>query len=371
MNSNQFRIRLASPEMADEELEAVRTVLLSGRLVKGPFCRALEEALQRITSRRYAVAVSSGSMALLAAMKGMGIGPGHTVAVPALTFPAPAFIAAFLGATVRAVDVDPETFNVSRRTLLEGLDGSVDLVVAIDQFGLPVPVPDIQEALASYGIPVLVDAACSIGAALDGAPAGSLGMAATLSFHPRKVITTGEGGAVLTDDEGLAGEVRRWVDQGVENGTFKTIGLNLRLGELNCAIGVKQLERLEAFVERRRRLAKRYAALPLRFQTPGKGASSNYQTLAAMLPSGAVPADRDDLVRHLREGGIEATIASYCLGTVPGIRRALMLDDATTPVAREIHELGIALPLHPGLTEREVDEVIEVVHNWLKKKGLA
>lgn len=371
MNIRALRVKLADPNIGPEEQEMVREVLLSGQLVKGPHGLALEAGLAEVTHRRFAVAVSSGSMALLAAMKAMGIGPSDTVMVPALTFPAPAFIASFLGAKVRLADVDRDTLNLSVDTMNNAFDESVSLVVAIDQFGVPAPTPALEQALASRGVPVLVDAACSIGASLAGAPAGSFGAASTLSFHPRKVITSGEGGAVLTDDETLAREVRRWVDQGVEGGTFVSTGLNLRLGEMNCAIGRAQLARLDAIVARRQQLAERYRELPLRFQSAGDEAVANHQTLVAVLPSEARPADRTALIAHLREQGIEATIASYCLSEVPGIRAALHLENADMPVSREVHDLGMALPLHPGLTDGDVDEVVRVMHNWLKQRGWA
>jgi perosamine synthetase len=369
MNSNAFHIKLADPNLGEAEMRAVRSVLASGRLVKGPRCGELESRLCDITSRRHAIAVSSGSMALLAAMKVLGIGPGATVLVPALTFPAPAFVAAFLGATVRAVDVDPGSFNLSAETVMPHLAGGVDLVVAVDQFGVPALAPGLMALLEPLGIPLLVDAACSLGASLEGAPAGGFGTVSTVSFHPRKVVTTGEGGVVLTDDDALAAGVRRWADQGVENGTFAGIGLNLRLGEINCAIGLVQLERLRDIVRKRRELAMRYHSLPLQFQEATAGIKSNYQTLVSLLPEAADAADRDELIACLRQGGIEATIASFCLGAVPGIRDALNIDSADTPVACTIHDRGLAFPLHPGLEAREIDEVVDAVNTWLGEKG--
>ncbi len=368
MGSRSIRIKLADPNIEETELAAVNEVLRSGTLVRGERCAELEEALRRLTGRRHAIAVSSGSMSLLAAMKGLGIGPGTTVVVPALTFPAPAFAASFLGAAVRAADVDPSTFNVSASTVAAAIDRDTSLVVAIDQFGLPAPVRDIEKVLAPANIPLLVDAACSMGATYEEEPAGAFGRMAVFSFHPRKVITTGEGGAVLTDDGALARNIRLLVDQGMEGGEFRGIGLNLRLGEINAAIGIAQLSRIENLVAKRRRLAERYRQLPLRFQEASPGAVSAHQTLVAVLPDGYSKDDRAALLTRLAEGGIEAGVASYCLGAVPTIAEALDLDVQMTPNALEIHEKGVALPLHPGLRLADVDEVMNVVHDWLHQR---
>ena len=369
MRCDTIRIKLADPNLESSELEAACDVLKSGWLVKGRKCRALEKALKELTGRRQAIAVSSGSMALFAAMKALDIGPGATVMVPALTFPAPAFVAAFLGATVRVTDVDPFTFNISEQTLSQCMDPSVSLVVAIDQFGMPAPVKEIENMLAERGVPVLVDAACSIGASLDQVPTGSTGQVSTFSFHPRKVVTTGEGGAVLTDDEHIARKVRQLADQGMEGGKFSSIGLNLRLGEVNAAIGLEQLKRLDEVVEKRRALADRYRALPLRLQKAPENAKSNYQTLVAMLPRDCTSETREAFIAHLLGHGIEAQIASYCLGATPGISEVLDIDATHTPNAMAVHERGVALPLHPGLTLRDVDEVVEVVHDWFNQRG--
>lgn len=368
MGRRSRRIKLADPNVEKPEMAAVDEVLRSGTLVRGAEIRRFEAALQRLTGRRNAVAVSSGSMALLAAMNCLGAGPGSTVVVPALTFPAPAFVASFLGATVRTADVDPVTFNVSAATLASTIDVDTTLVVAIDQFGLPAPVEEIETVLTPARIPLLVDAACSLGATYKDAPAGSFGTMAVFSFHPRKIVTTGEGGAVLTDDDTLARKIRLLADQGMLGGEFHGIGLNLRLGEINAAIGTEQLNRLDEILKMRRLLAERYRQLPLQFQEAYPGAVSAHQTLTALLPDGYTAKDRNALLTHLAERGIEAGVASCCLGAVPAIAEALKLDARRTPNALAIHERGVALPLHPGLRLADVDEVLNVVHDWLNQR---
>jgi len=365
-----FRIKLDDPGIAKSDERAAAEVLRSGRLVCGPRVAALEARLAELTGRGHAVCVSSGTAALYLALQGMGVGPGSIVVVPALTFPAPAVAAAILGAEVRLCDVDPQTLNLSAATLEPVFDDRVGLVVAIDQFGNPAPVPELETLLSPRRIPVLVDAACSLGSTLDGTPCGALGLAATLSFHPRKVITTGEGGAVLTDDSELAAHVRRARNIGMEGREFKSLGLNLRPSEIGAAIGVSQLERLDQTLERRRALVARYlAALPLLFQETLPGAGTNRQTVAARLPDGLDGSVRDELIADMASAGVEIGIPSYCVGALDWLAERLGACAESTPVALDAHRRGVALPLHAGLGEREVDEVIDLVGGWLATRG--
>ncbi|MCP4678245.1 MAG: DegT/DnrJ/EryC1/StrS family aminotransferase [Deltaproteobacteria bacterium] len=368
--AKEIKIKLDDPGITRTDLDAAVDAIESSWLVNGPRARELESELQKITGRSHAIATSSGTTALLAAMRALGVGHGSTVIVPAFTFPAPAAVAAFLGAEVRVCDVDPATFCVSPATIEPHLDSDVSLVVAIDQFGMPAPVPDLEELLEPRGVPVLVDAACSIGSTLNNTPCGSLGTVAIFSFHPRKIVTTGEGGAVLTDYDQIASRARRSVNHGLEGGEFMSMGLNLRMSEIGAAIGKTQLGRLSDIITARRALARRYQTLPIQFQKAPTGAETNQQTVAALLPKPLTSSDRTDLLETLGREGIEAGIASYCLGSVPAIARKLGTDAADTPVARELHERGIALPLHPKLDEKEVDEVAAVMFNWLRSRGV-
>jgi dTDP-4-amino-4,6-dideoxygalactose transaminase len=365
-----FKIKLDDPGIDDGDERAAGEVLRSGRLVCGPRVAELEARLAERTGRRHAVCVSSGTAALYLALEAMGVGAESTVVVPALTFPAPAVAAAMLGAEVRLCDVDRETLNLSVATLEPVLDDRVSLVVAIDQFGNPAPLPELEALLGTSGIPILVDAACSLGSTLGGRPCGALGAAAVLSFHPRKVITTGEGGAVLTDDERLAVQARRGRNIGMEGREFVGLGLNLRPSEIGAAIGASQLARLDRTLEHRLALAERYlSGLPLEFQRELPGAVANRQTVAARLPEGFDRAARDALIAEMAAAGVELGIPSYCVGALDWLAERLGVDAESTPVALDVHRRGVALPLHAGLAESDVDEVIERVGGWLGAHG--
>ena len=366
------KIRLADPCLTAAEERAAVEVIRSGRVVAGPRVEELEARLASLTGRAHAVALSSGTAALLALMHGLGVGPRSKVVVPALAFPAAAQAAAFLGARVVACDVEPKTLNASARTIRAVLEreGRADLVVAVDLFGVPAEAPAILSLLAAEGIAFAVDAACSIGASLDGRPCGAFGDAAIFSFHPRKLVTTGEGGAVLTDDGELASRLRWFRNVGASRGAFLGAGLNLRPSEIGAAIGCVQLSRLEEIIARRALLAARYGALPLRVQAAPAGARRNHQTYAAFLPEEQGKAGRDALIAHLASQGVEAQVASICLGSCGPLAAALGVSADATPVSRAAADLGVALPLHGGLDEGDVDRVAGDVRDWLERSGV-
>ncbi|HEX5659048.1 MAG TPA: aminotransferase class I/II-fold pyridoxal phosphate-dependent enzyme, partial [Polyangiales bacterium] len=201
-------IPLTVPALGSEEIAAAERVLRSGMLVQGREVQQFESELAQRTQRRHAIAVSSGTAALELALRALGVGPGDEVLVPALTWPSPGHAVLAVGASVGLVDVDPEEWNAHAFEL----GPRTRAVIAIDQFGNPAR----QRELASLAVPLIVDAACSLGSSYEGRPCGSFGAIATMSFHPRKVLTTGEGGACLTDDDALAERISVLANYGLD-----------------------------------------------------------------------------------------------------------------------------------------------------------
>ena len=343
-------IPLARPWIDEAELEAAAAVLRSGMLVQGAVVARFEEALAARCERRFAVAVSNGTSALSLVYRALGLRAGDAIAVPALTWPSPANAALELGLEVRLADVDAQTWNATSETLRAAAagrsTGDVKLAVAIDQFGNPLDAITLD-------VPVVEDAACAIGSVFAGGrPCGSLGIASCLSFHPRKLVTTGEGGAVLTDDAELAQTLRVLRNHGQSvPGVFETGSGNYRLSELAAAVGLAQLDKLDAMIARRREHAEAVrAALPeLRFQRVVDGARGNEQTLGAVLPEGV---DRERFFSGMRAREVQAGILSYDLTAI----RTL---SGLAPNASAIVARGIALPLYPQMTVEERERVIE------------
>jgi dTDP-4-amino-4,6-dideoxygalactose transaminase len=365
---------------------AAGRVLRSGWLVHGPECRAFEEELAAACGRRYAAVVSSGTAALHLSLWAFASGIGSQggdareeleLLVPAFTFPATANVARFLArpARVRLCDVDEHTFCVRDETLAAWLSARRGPALVVHQFGHPAGSGAVRPGPDSAAVErlILSDAACAIGTR-----EAMRGRAVCLSFHPRKVLTTGEGGAVLSDDEGLIDEVRARrahglvLVPGTEVAAMPAAGLNYRLPEVAAAVGRVQLRRLPWLRARHRALAERYreqlVAAGLRVQADAP--DRTWQALTLELPAGT---DRPALRQALSERGIETQIASYALhrlgawsdasvftpaGLLPGGPAAL-------PVADRLHDRGLALPLHTEITDAQVDTVVATLREVL------
>jgi dTDP-4-amino-4,6-dideoxygalactose transaminase len=363
------RISLSRPSITDDEVAAAERTLRSRWLVYGPENRAFEEELAEACDRRYAVTVSSGTaalhLALLAVYGTAGPPAGARLLAPAFTFPASVNVARFLPGphplTVHLADVDPATFCLPAATLQAWQSGGADLSMVVHQFGYPSPLPPLTAAAERL---VISDAACAIGV-----PSALHGLCACLSFHPRKLLTTGEGGAIVSNDEALVGELRRlrahgmMVVPGEEVQAMPESGLNYRLPEIAAAIGRVQLRRLPELLALHRERAERYRArlLPAGLQLQADAPERVWQTLAVVLPDGV---DRPELRRELAASGIETQIASYGLHRLAAFRDApVFAPDGTgsLAVAERLHHQGLALPLHSELSLADVDRVCETL----------
>lgn len=334
-------------------------VLESGQLVQGALVERFEQAVAALLGRRHAVAVSSGTSALQLALKTLQIGSGDDVLCPALSWPSPAHAIRLAGAKVRFIDVDPDEWNSTAEALREARSGSTKAAIVIDQFGNPARAQVIREALGS--LPIIEDAACALGSRFANGPCGSLGVVSCLSFHPRKVLTTGEGGMCLTDDDDIADKLRTLRNHGQVGGEFVVAAGNARMTEIAAALGLAQLQRLDEILGRRRELAGLYAkALDgvLDIQSTPEGAESNYQTFGAILPQGFA---RKTVCEKLHQKGVEAGVLSFAihkLGSFTG-------SDASLPIAEHVATRGIALPLFPQMRNAEVEEVVHALFGVL------
>jgi len=346
-------IPLAKPWIGEDEQRAVAAVLESGQLVQGERVERFEQAVAALVGRRHAVAVSSGTSALQLALKVLKLGPGDEVLCPALSWPSPAHAVRLAGAKVRFVDVDAQEWNSSAEALREARNGNIKAAIVIDQFGNPVRAEKIREALGA--LPIIEDAACALGSRFAGGPCGSLGKVSCMSFHPRKILTTGEGGLCLTDEDDIADKLRTLRNHGQLRGAFVVAAGNARMTDMAAALGLAQLQRLDEIVARRRELAALYREAlggELDLQATPEGGVSNYQTFGVILPIGH---DRKAVIEKLKARGVEAGILSYAihrLGSFAG-------NQASLPITEHIAARGIALPLYPQMRTAEVGEVVE------------
>jgi perosamine synthetase len=351
-------IRLAWPDLGADEVAAVAEVLESGYLTMGPKVAEFERLLGEVCATSEAVAVSSGTAALHLAVRALGIGPGDEVIVPAYTFPSTANAVALAGARPVLVDVDPVTMNVDVDRVYEAVTARTRAVIGVHLFGRPLDWDALQSAVANE-VALVEDAAGALGAQWRGMPCGGLGVLGCLSFHPRKVVTTGEGGAVTTSDSDLADVVRALRHHGVvAHGAFDIAepSTNYRLSDLQCAIGIAQLARLDGLLAARRRVAVAYnERLAGTVQVPAAddGDRHGWQAYVVQLDR------RDDALAGLREAGIQAQIGTYALHRLGAYR-----DQGSFPGADAAFERALALPLHTRLGDAELDRVAGTLARW-------
>ena len=340
------RIRLGWPDLGAAELAAVEAVLADGMLTMGPRVGEFEQGLARACGVEHAVAVSSGTAALHLAVLALGLLPGDEVLVPAYTFPATANVVALAGLTPVLVDVDPETMNIDPARLTVG--PRTRAVLAVDLFGRPARYEELPE-----GLTVIEDAAGALGARRRGRPCGSFGLAGCLSFHPRKIVTTGEGGAVTTSSAEIADAVRRLGNHGWQTlvpPDMPVPGLNYRLSDILCAVGIPQLARLDELLAARTRIADGYSErlghLPVLLPRADDGDVHGWQAYVLQVD------DRDDVLAALRAQGIEAQIGTYALAALGPYR-----DQGPFPGAARVFERALALPFHTRLAESDLDRM--------------
>jgi dTDP-4-amino-4,6-dideoxygalactose transaminase len=345
-------IRLARPDVGDEEAAAVAEVLASGQLTMGRKVAELEAELAAACGVEHAVAVSSGTAALHLAVLALGLGDGDEVLVPAYTFPATANVVALAGARPVLVDVDPATMNLELGRVADAVTPRTRAVLGVHLFGRPLDWDALAGALPER-VALVEDAAGALGARSRGRACGSLGALGCLSFHPRKIVTTGEGGAVTTHDGGLADAVRGLRHHGIEPGgdfEIRSPGLNYRLSDVLCALGLPQVRRLAELLDARTRLAAAYTErLAGLVDTPSADAGDVHGWQAYVIGLDR----RDEALAALRGEGIEAQIGTYALHLLAAYR-----DQREFPGARRSFERALALPFHSRLTEHDLDRVV-------------
>jgi dTDP-4-amino-4,6-dideoxygalactose transaminase len=343
------RIRLARPDTGAVEAEAVAAVLETGMLTQGPVVAEFERELAAACETTHALAVSSGTAALHVAVLALGLDPGDEVIVPAYTFPATANVVALSGLKPVLVDVDPVTMNIDPEQVRVG--PRTRAILAVHVFGRPCRMEELPE------LPVVEDAAGALGARRGGRACGSLGLTGCLSFHPRKIVTTGEGGAVTTNDERLAAELALLRNHGwrsLADSDMPRPSLNYRLSDILAAVGLPQLRRLEELLEARTRIAAAYAErlsdLPVTLPAADEGDVHGWQAYVIQVER------RDEVLDALRAQGIEAQIGTFALPLLHPYR-----DQGFFPGAEHAFERALALPFHTALTDSELDRVAEAL----------
>lgn len=364
----------------DDDVAAVARVLRSDFLTTGPEVEAFEKELAAACGVKHAVAVSNGTAALHAAYAAAGIGPGDEVVTSPLTFSATANMALALGAHPVFADVLEGTLCLDPEAVERALTPRTKAIAPVDFAGNPADMDRFSALAERHGLLLVEDAAHSVGGSYRGRPMGSLAHLTTLSFHPVKTITTGEGGAVLTSDDRLAERARDFRNHGLVRDRarlarydgpwyyeIQSLGFNYRLSDIHAALGRSQLAKLGRFVARRRAIVARYreglvgcSRLRIAAETPG--AEPAWHLMAVVLEGPA--ALRREVYARLEQQRIRPQVHYILVSDFPLYRR-LGHDPQATPVAAAAAERLLSLPLFPSLTDEEVDRVIAALREVL------
>ena len=356
-------IRLTKPETGGA-IDSIGPVLEQGFLVQGKNVARFESMIREYVGRRHAVAVNSGTSAIQCALVALGIGRGDEVILPDFTFPATANAVVWVGATPVLADVDPVTLNISVESVDARLNAKTKAVMLVDLFGLAADIGGVQAICQRNGVLLIEDSACAMGALYEGRKCGSFGQASILSFHPRKIVTTGEGGMVLTDEEEYARTVRLIRNHGIEpcaDGVeFVLAGSNLRMNEIEACLGIAQMNEIDRLIAARRRIAGLYDRLlgeieEIRTPIEPQGCMHTYQSYVVIVKEGI---DRDRLIVRMKECGIETGIGTYAIHVQRFYQDLLGLRPGSLPVSHDAFMHSLSLPIYPSMEETHVEQVV-------------
>lgn len=353
------QIPIADPDIGPAEHRRVKAVLESGRLADGPPVREFESAFGAFCGVDHAVATSNGTTALETAIRALGLGDGDTVLTSPFSFIASANAIRLAGASVAFADIDPETYNLDPEAVEAVLASrDIEAILAVHLYGLPAPMGRLRELADEYDCLLIEDAAQAHGAAIDGQRVGSLGDAACFSFYPTKNMTTGEGGMVLSDDKTVAERARRFVNHGrTDSYTHASVGHNFRLTSIGGAIGLAQLEKLPSYTAARRSTAHKL--------------TDALQSVDAVSPpsepTGFTHVYHQYTVRTENRAAFQSYLESANIDTAvyyptPIHKQQPYKDLAVeAPEAERAAAEVVSVPVHPGLSETDVDRLTTVL----------
>ena len=375
-------IRLTIPSIEEDDLKVIREVLESGFLVQGARVAEFEKAIATYVGVKYVVAVSNCTAALHLALLALDVRAGDLVLVTTYSFVTTANVIEICGAQPVFVDIQPDTFNMDPERLAETMGRlmttvatarRVKAILPVHTFGQMADMTAIIKIAGQYGVPVIEDAACALGAKWEERQAGTWGVMGCFSFHPRKAITTGEGGAITTNDDQLARKLRALRNHGLDpdasSPEFIMPGFNYRMTEFQAAFGSSQMKKLDRIIAARRRLAHYYGSMlendPVLMPHMSPQSYHVYQSYVTLLPEKSAP-HRAEIICQLKEQGVEINIGTWHIPLTTYFRTRYGYRVGDFPSTDHVFERALTLPLHEFLTESEQETVLQKLMQALK-----
>ena len=342
---------LVNLDITETDLSLVSEVIRSGRLVQGKFCRQVEELICQYIGCDEAVLFSNGTAPLYASLKYNNIGPGDEVILPAFSFVATANVVEQVGARPIFVDVDYENWCLDIAKLEPLITQNTRAIMPVHEFGYPIDLTEVYDLAKSYDLVVIEDGACAFGSKRSNKMVGSESKFCTFSFHPRKIISCGEGGAIVTNDKGVANFMRTFRNHGIDmnfaanRDKFVASSLNFRMTDFQAALLLGQVERLEYQIQERNRVAESYSNdfgdLGIDVPKFHQNVRSNWQSYHLMMPRGT----RDQVISALSEKGVQATYGAQCIPALKYYCDKYKNDLRKYETSLRAFENGLCIPL--------------------------
>lgn len=376
------QVHIALPSTGADEFEAVREPIESGWLTSGPKVRAFEEKFSALHNLKHSLAVTSCTTALHLALAALDVGPGDEVIVPSFTWIASANAVLYCGATPVLCDVDRTTFNIDVESALSKVTDKTKAIIPVHLFGLCADIDALKNGLPAH-VKIVEDAACAAGAIYKGKHAGALGDFGCFSFHPRKSVTTGEGGMLTTNNDALADvsgmmrnhgasiseEQRHHGAQPYLLPDFNVLGYNYRMTDLQAAVGCVQLEKLEAFIKERAVWAawyrKELSGIEwLRLPQEPEGGRHAWQSFVTYVDPDKAPLPRNEIMSKLHERGVATRPGTHAVHMTNLYQSRFGLSEDDFPGARDCERNTMAIPLHNRMTEEDYHFVAECLKSF-------
>jgi perosamine synthetase len=377
-------LNIAEPSFDQTELEMIKECLDSKWVTQGPMTSRFEKLLAETHNVKHALACTSATSALHLSTMAIGLGPGDEMLVPAFTWITSANCAEYVGAKAVFVDIDLDTYNLNPDLLEAAITPRTRAIMAVHLFGLAAPMDQIITIAKKHNLAVIEDAACAIGTTYKGKPVGGLGDLGCFSFHPRKVITTGEGGGVTTNSDEFARKVRAFTNHGATGspdpsvephgpwtmGKFDVLGYNLRLSDIQAAVGIAQMAKLSKLIEDRGSSARRYLealsdVTELSLPLGGDTAGHTYQSFVVRLQEGGRKR-RNALMAAMAAANIQTRPGTHAVYRLGYYQQKYQIPLDMFPNASAAEDTTITLPIIPFMKKQDQDRVIETLLNALK-----